>query len=170
MMIRNMLPQLWGDDVHSLASLRREMDYLFENWTKDIGVPQNIWSALGAWPRVNISETDKELRITAELPGVEQKDIDITLTGGDLVIKGEKKSESEEKKDDKGRSYHRAERSFGSFARRMALPFEVEAGKIDATFKDGVLTLVLPKPAEAQKASRKIEIKSEKAIEPRKAA
>lgn len=123
-----------------------------------------------AWPRVNISETDKELRITAELPGVEQKDIDITLTGGDLVIKGEKKSESEEKKDDKGRSYHRAERSFGSFARRMALPFEVEAGKIDATFKDGVLTLVLPKPAEAQKASRKIEIKSEKAIEPRKAA
>lgn len=170
MTIRNMLPRLWGDDVHPLASLRREMDDLFENWTKDFGVPQNIWTGSGAWPRVNISETDKELRVTAELPGVEQKDIDITLTGGDLVIKGEKKSESDEKKDDKGRSYQRVERSFGLFERRMTLPFEVETSKIDATFKDGVLTLVLPKPAEAQKASRKIEIKSEKTIEPRKAA
>lgn len=170
MTIRNMLPRLWGDDVHPLASLRREMDDLFENWTKDIGVTQNIWSASGVWPRINVSETDKELRITAELPGVEQKDIDVTLIGGALVIKGEKKSESEEKKDDKGRSYHRIERSFGSFERRMTLPFETETSKVDATFKDGVLTLILQKPADAQKASRKIEIKSEKAIEPRKAA
>jgi HSP20 family protein len=174
MSVRNTLPRLWRDDRHPLSSLRDEMDELFESWTKDFGFPQMPW-AQAQWvtemsPRMNVSETDKELQITAELPGVDQKDIEITLTGGDLFIKGEKKSETDEKKGERGRSYHRVERSFGSFQRRLSLPYDVDPDKVQASFKDGVLTLTLPKPPEVQKAAKKIEIKGEKQIEAKKAA
>ena len=108
--------------------------------------------------------------ITAELPGVDQKDIDITVSGDQLLIKGEKKSEVEEKKDEKGRAFHRVERSFGSFQRLMSLPYEFDPDKVQAFFKDGVLTLTVPKPTEAQKKTKKIEIKAEKQIEAKKAA
>ena len=87
------------------------------------------WSRTEFRPRVNISETDKDMLITAELPGVDQKDIDITVSGDQLLIKGEKKSEVEEKKDEKGRAFHRVERSFGSFQRLMSLPYEVRSGQ-----------------------------------------
>jgi HSP20 family protein len=170
MTIRNMLPRLWGEDQHPLRSLRQEMDNLFETWTKDLGIPQTSWTRAEYLPRMNVSETDKELQITAELPGVEQKDIEVTLTGGELLIKGEKKSEIDEKKDEQGRAYHRVERSFGSFQRRMSLPYDVDPNKVQAAFKDGVLTLTLPKPPEVQKATKKIEIKSEKQIETKKTA
>ncbi|AGK56814.1 molecular chaperone (small heat shock protein) [Hyphomicrobium denitrificans 1NES1] len=151
------------------------MDELFESWTKDFGFPQMPWAQEAQWvteisPRMNVSETDKELQITAELPGVDQKDIEITLTGGDLLIKGEKKSETDEKKDERSRSYHRVERSFGSFQRRLSLPYDVDPDKVQASFKDGILTLTLPKPPEVQKAAKKIEIKGEKQIEAKKAA
>jgi HSP20 family protein len=145
------------------------MDSLFESWTKDLGLPQVSLLPAQFLPRTNVSETDKEIQVTAELPGVDQKDIEITLTGGDLLIKGEKKSEVDEKKDDKGRTYHRVERSFGSFQRRLALPYDVDPNKVQASFKDGVLTVTLPKPAEAQK-SKKIEIAGEKQIDTKKAA
>jgi HSP20 family protein len=119
---------------------------------------------------MNVSETDKELQITAELPGVDQNDIEITLTVGDLLIKGEKKSEIDEKKDERSRSYHRVERSFGSFQRRLSLPYDVDADKVQASFKEGVLTLTLPKPSEVQKSAKKIEIRNEKQIEAKRAA
>ena len=170
MSVRNLLPRLWRDERHPLSSLREEMNELFENWTKDFGFPQMSWAATEVWPRMNVSETDKEVQITAELPGVDQKDIEITLVGGDLVIKGEKKAELDEKKDERGRSYHRIERSFGSFQRRLSLPYDVDADKAQASFKDGVLTLTVPKPPEAQKAAKKIEIKGEKHIDTKKAA
>jgi HSP20 family protein len=170
MTIRNMLPRIWGDDPHLMRSFRQEMDNLFETWTKDLGFPQTSWARAEVWPRINVSETDKEIQISAELPGVDQKDIEVTLTGGELLIKGEKKSEIDEKKDEQGRAYHRVERSFGSFQRRMSLPYDVDPNKVQAAFKDGVLTLTLPKPAEVQKATKKIEIKSDKQIETKKAA
>jgi HSP20 family protein len=170
MSVSNLLPQLWRDERHPLSSLRKEMDELFESWTKDFGFPQVARPGTGLWPRMNVCETDKEMQITAELPGVDQKDIDITLINGDLVIKGEKKAEFDEKKDERGRSYHRIERSFGSFQRRLTLPYNVDADKVQATFSDGVLTLTVPKPPEVQKAAKKIEIKGEKQIEAKKAA
>ena len=92
-------------------------------------------------PRLDITETGKTVEVTAELPGIEKKDIDISLDGDLLVIKGEKKHETEEK----GRCYHRVERRFGSFSRTVRLPYEVKTEKIDATFKDGILTVTLPK-------------------------
>ena len=103
-------------------------------------LPEVAWPRTEFWPRVNVSETDKEMMITAELPGVDQKDIEVTVTGDQLQIKGEKKSEIEEKKDEKGRAFHRVERSFRSFQRLMSLPYEIDPDKVQASFKDGVLT------------------------------
>jgi HSP20 family protein len=118
--------------------------------------------AMTRWPgfqgvdlRLDVSETDKEIKVTAELPGVDEKDVEITLTDDLLTIKGEKKVE-EERKDD---SYHMVERSYGSFARSLRLPFSVDQDKVEARFEKGVLTVRLPKPAEAQRPARRIEIK-----------
>jgi HSP20 family protein len=164
MTIRDILPRLWGEEQHPLRSLHQEMDNLFEGWTKNFGLPAEIW------PRINVSETDKDMQITAELPGVDQKDIEITVTGSEISIKGQKKSEIDEKTEKEGRAYRRIERSYGSFQRRMSLPYDVDPNKVEASFKDGVLTLTLPKPPEVQKASKKIEITGNKQVESKKAA
>jgi len=104
-------------------------------------------------PDLDVSETDKELIVRAEVPGIEKDDIDITLTDGLLTIRGEKKHEKEEKEE----NYHRIERRYGSFARTLRLPGDVKHDKIDASYKDGVLKLVIPKPEKAM--AKKIEIK-----------
>jgi HSP20 family protein len=110
-----------------------------------------------------VSETAKDLTLKVELPGVEEKDIDVSLSGNQLTIKGEKKSEHEEKKEgDNGeRVFHRVERSFGAFQRTMTVPFDVEPDKVSADFRDGVLTVTLPKPegASQQPQTRRIEVK-----------
>jgi HSP20 family protein len=151
---------------HPLSSLRREIDRLFEDFP--LGprhrTPGSIFDVDPFWrgelsfgkaPAVDIAEHDKEYEVTAELPGMEEKDIDVKYADGVLTIKGEKKEEKEEKKKD----YYLSERRFGSFQRAFRVPDGVEADKIDASFKNGVLTVVLPKSAEAQKREKKIEIK-----------
>jgi len=105
-------------------------------------------------PDLDVSETDKEFIVRAEIPGIEKSDIDITLTDGLLTIKGEKKHEKEEKEE----NYHFVERRYGSFTRTLRLPSEVEHDKIDANYKDGVLKLVIQKPEKIE--PKKIEIKS----------
>ncbi len=107
-------------------------------------------------PKLDISETDKEIIISAELPGMEPEDIDISLDRKALIISGEKRAEKEEK----GKRFYRVERSFGSFHRSIALPNEVDENKIDATFKRGVLKVKLPKTQAAQETSKRITIKS----------
>lgn len=115
----------------------------------------NEWEDDKTWlPDLDISETDKEIIVRAEVPGIEKDDIDITLTDGLLTIQGEKKHEDEEKNED----YHRVERRYGSFARTLRLPSEVGHDQIDANYKDGVLKLVIPKPEKAE--AKKIEIKN----------
>lgn len=106
-------------------------------------------------PDVDVTETDDELRITAELPGMEQKDVEIELSGNQLTVRGEKKEEREETRKD----YHISERRYGSFRRSLQLPDTVDAEKIDAEMKNGVLTVVLPKTAEAKAKSRKISVR-----------
>lgn len=96
---------------------------------------------IGLAPRLDVTETDGSLEVKAELPGMVKKDIEITLDHGMLVIKGEKK----EKKEEKGRYYHRVERRYGTFCRSVRLPAEIKEDKIEATFKDGILTVTLPK-------------------------
>lgn len=98
-------------------------------------------SEMGWMPRLDVTETEKNVEVKAELPGLERKDIDITLDRDLLVIKGEKKEEKEEK----DRYYHRVERSYGTFCRSVRLPASVKDEKINATFKDGILTITLPK-------------------------
>ena len=111
--------------------------------------------SFGKAPAVDIAEKDKEYEITAELPGMDEKNIDVKFADGILTIKGEKTEEKEEKKKD----YYLSERRFGSFQRSFQVPDGVDADKIDASFKNGVLTVILPKSAQAQKSEKKIAIK-----------
>jgi HSP20 family protein len=108
-------------------------------------------------PAIDLDDTEKELVVTAELPGVSDKDIEVSLAGDVLTIKGEKKTETEQKK---GNATY-TERRYGSFSRSLRLPFEVKDEQVDAAFKDGVLTVRLPKPAEVQNQVRRIEVKAQ---------
>ena len=109
----------------------------------------------GFSPSLDLTETDAEIRVTAELPGIDDKEIDISLSGNRLTIKGEKRAEHEEK----GRNYHCIERSYGSFKRTVPLPQgRVDADKVEATYKNGVLTITLPKLPEVQQSVKRITI------------
>jgi len=158
----NWLPALWGersDSSDPFASMRRQMEELFQDFGGPLRRGKPGPSGL-LTPRMDVSETDNELRITAELPGVQQKDISVTLTGGVLTIAGEKRSEQEAKSGDKEPTWHRVERTYGSFQRSMTVPYDIDPSKVDAKFKDGILTVSLPKPAEVRAQSKQIQIKS----------
>lgn len=153
---------------HPFASLRHEVDRLFEDfdrgflrfptgrtmfnlepfWRREMG-----W---GAAPATDIVEKDNAYELTVELPGLDEKNIEVKLSDGTLTIKGEKREEKEEKKKD----YFLQERHFGSFERSFTVPEGVDADKIEASFKKGVLTMMLPKKPEAQKPSKKIDVKA----------
>jgi HSP20 family protein len=105
-------------------------------------------------PLVDVSETDKELMVRAELPGMDPKEIDISLSGNVLTIKGGRKHEREEKKE----NFHLVERSSGSFSRTLQLPVEVKADKIEASYKDGVLSVKMPKTESY--TVKKVEVKA----------
>ena len=137
-------------------SLHREMNRLFDDVLRG-----SVLSASGSQgggtallaPQMNVSETDKEVRITAELPGVAEQDISVELNDDVLVIRGEKKDERKEDKE----NYHFVERSFGTFQRSLQLPFRVEPEQVQARFRNGVLSVTLPKGAQ-QERSRRIAI------------
>jgi len=164
---QNWLPALWGETTDGrdpFAVMRRQMEDLFEDFSAPMlrAKPSN-GSMLT--PHIDVSETDKELRIMAELPGVQQKDISVTLTGDVLTIAGEKRSEQkassgEGKSGGKEPLYHRVERSYGAFQRSMMVPYAIDPARVDAKFKDGVLTVTLPKPTEVQQQTKQIEIKT----------
>jgi HSP20 family protein len=107
-------------------------------------------------PAIDISEDEKMYKVSAELPGIDAKDIDVSVSGDTLVLRGEKRQEKEEK----DKNYHFSERAYGSFQRSFQLPSTVDRDKVAADFSRGVLTITLPKTAEAQKPQKKIEIKS----------
>ena len=106
-------------------------------------------------PNVDVTDTDKEVRVTCELPGIEEKDIDIALSKDAVTIKGIKKQE----KEDKGKDYYRMERSYGSLLRKVPLPAEIDDEQVHAEFKKGVLKIVLPK-SESQKSYKRVEVKT----------
>ena len=148
-------------------SLRREVDRLFEDFDRDfwrtpfrrpVFDVEPFWRHELTWrgtPAVDIFEKDNAYEATAELPGMDEKNIEVKLTNGSLMIKGEKQEEKEEKKKD----YYLHERSFGAFERQFAVPEGVDTDKIAASFKKGVLTVTLPKKPEAIKPEKKIEVK-----------
>jgi HSP20 family protein len=135
--------------------LRREMNRLFEDFSR--GFDMAAFEETEWMPQVDISESDKEIRVTAELPGLDEKDIDVSMSNDMLTIRGEKKEE----KDEGDRNYHRVERSYGSFIRQIALPAEVQADKTEAKFSKGVLRITLPKSEQSDKGTKKIDVKKE---------
>jgi HSP20 family protein len=137
---------------NQLHQLQQEMNRLFSRWGEDGG----RWSSLaGGYPAVNVWEDADKVFVEAELPGLDLKDLEIYVTGGNqLTVKGERKPNVPEKG-----LWHRQERGFGKFARSLTLPFNVDADKVDARFENGVLLVTLPKHESAK--PRKINIKGE---------
>jgi HSP20 family protein len=149
-----------------IETLRTEIDRLFDNFGR--GFWSSPFRSLAEfeprWPStaqfaVDVAESDKAYEITAELPGMDEKNIEVKVVNGGLSIKGEKKDEKEEK-EEKKKDYYVSERRYGSFERYFRMPDGVDADKIEANFKKGVLTVTLPKKAEAQKPAKKIDVKA----------
>ena len=139
------------------ASFRREVDRVFDDFFNGFGRGLPAWSgASGVTPTLDIADSDKEIVVTAELPGLDEKDFEVTLAGDVLTIKGEKKAESERRNGD---AYY-VERRFGQFSRSVRLPFEVGDEAVEAKYDKGVLTIRVPKPADAQRSVRRIEVKA----------
>jgi HSP20 family protein len=148
-------PETYSDPF---TSFRREVDRMFDDFFRSAGQGLQPWNA--GWPamapRIDISDSDKELVVTAEMPGLDEKDFEVTLAGDLLTIKGEKKTENENRN---GNAYY-VERRFGSFSRSVRLPFEAGDEQVQANYDRGVLTVRVPKPAEAQRHVRRIEVKA----------
>jgi HSP20 family protein len=136
--------------TNPFSALQQEIDRLFDGLSRNLaGFPSRDLN-----PRMDVSETDKEIEITAELPGLEEKDVQLNIADNVLTVRGEKKNEREETKKD----YHLVERSYGSFVRAVQLPDGVNADAIKAVMAKGVLKVTVPKPAPAQ--TRKINIQA----------
>ena len=148
----------------TLDTLQTEIDRLFDDfgrgsWTlpfrRTLGFePMRGEVSFGNVPAVDVVEKDKALEMTAELPSMDEKDVELKVSNGILSIKGEKSEEKEEKKKD----YYVAERRYGAFERSFRIPEEVDAEKIEATFRKGLLTVTMPKKAAAQKPEKKITV------------
>lgn len=139
-------------DLYPFDALRREFEGLFFDFARSFGNPQNGGGLLLA-PRMEVADTDKEIEVSVELPGLERKDIDVSLEGNVLAIRAEKKVEGEQK----DRNVHVAERSYGVFYRALELPAKVNSSTVEATMSKGVLHIKIPKPAQTE--VKKIEVK-----------
>jgi HSP20 family protein len=167
--MRYLTPFRWGHrsipanrepEGNPLNVFQREMNRLFDDFFKDTGIKP--WAeemeSLGAFtPQVNMTEDEKSIQVSAELPGLDEKDLEISLSKDSLTIKGEKKEENEHK--DKEAYY--LERSFGTFTRVLPIPKDVNTEKAEASFKKGVLTITLPKLAREKQSQKKIRIKAD---------
>ena len=155
------VPDVW-------RSFRSEMDRLFDRFAGGFGFPslRRMFDMEPAWrpassftfsaPAIDMSEDEKAYKVSAELPGLDAKDVDVSISGNTLVLKGEKRQEKEEKQT----NYYFSERAYGSFQRAFELPASVDRDKVSADFAKGVLTITLPKTPDAQKQQKKIEVKS----------
>lgn len=145
---------------YPMMRLHEEVDRIFENFFKEFpstttGFGKDLRSEFV--PRVNVIEKEKEIRVEIELPGMEEKDLELSIDNGFLVISGEKKHEREDKKD----NYYMMERSYGSFCRQLPLPAEADQEHIKAEFKSGVLNITIMKTEEARSKVKKIPISAE---------
>lgn len=143
------------EDDFTLNALQRRMNRMFDDFFGDFG-RSGLEAVSRFMPQIDIAETDEQIRVTAELPGLDEKDVEITLHDDVLTIKGEKKQQRE----DKNERRFLSERSYGAFSRSIALSENVQQDKIEASFQKGVLTVTMPKAAPEQSKARKIEIKT----------
>lgn len=166
--VRDLIPWNRGREVaptrqgweHPVSMFQREMERMFDEAWRGFNAPAFGRLERGELlsPRVDVNETDDKIRVTAELPGLEEKDVELLWSDNVLTIKGEKKAEREEKEE----GYTYTERSYGSFERRIPIDSDVVSDKLEATFKNGVLTVTLPKSPEARKHFKRIPIHGEK--------
>ncbi|RMF86390.1 MAG: Hsp20/alpha crystallin family protein [Nitrospirae bacterium] len=166
MALRDLIPRRHGrtvpvrrEEASPFAALHEEMDRLFDDFFRSFDwwpFERFASSTEGYLPRVDVAEDEENVVVTAELPGLEEKDIEVSLAGGVLTLKGEKREESETR----DKEYVRTERSFGAFRRSIPLPCEVEEDKVKATFKRGVLTVTLPKSEAARRETRRIPVEA----------
>jgi HSP20 family protein len=146
-------------EASSIFQLNNDLNRMFESFF------ENPWSLRpfdafeanlsGFMPRLDVSETDKEMIVSVELPGLDERDIQISLEEGVLIIGGEKKTEKQEK----SHNFHRMERSYGSFTRQVALPVDVDENAVSATFKNGLLNVTLPKKQPSLTQGKRITVK-----------
>ncbi|QRM29539.1 Hsp20/alpha crystallin family protein [Microvirga sp. VF16] len=150
---QQMAPSRYRDESDPFMTLHREMNRLFDDVFRgfDMASPGST-NRMAGWPHVEVVETDKDVRVCAELPGLEDKDVEVLMGDGVLTIRGERKSEIE----DKERAF--SERYYGRFERRIPLAWEVEEDRIDASFKNGVLTVTMPKSTENRPEVKRIAI------------
>jgi HSP20 family protein len=171
MAIGNLVPWRWGtlrnfEEDRSFDTFRAEMDSLHRSidrlfadaWSGNFGpsLLSETWTKGNITPKLDVVDDDKAFRVSVELPGMTEKDVAVTVDDRALTIRGEKKEEKEKKDKD----VFRRERAYGSFRRTIELPGDVDAAKIEAKFKDGVLTIDLPKTKEAQERVKQIPVKA----------
>ncbi len=172
MTLKQIIPWRWGglrtleeEDrpfesfFHGMDALQKQMDLLFEDFWKGSGhssLMSNPRNFALVNPRLDETEDDKAFHVKIELPGMDQEDVDITLSDGLLIIRGEKKQEEE----DRGKDFYRSERTFGAFRRTLPIPVDVDESKIEASFKKGVLNITLPKTEEAKRKIKHITVKA----------
>jgi len=156
-MVNRYLPSFFGRGEDPFRSLFQEVQKTFEDFSRR--TPFARFGSDMLSPKIDVAESKDAIEVTAELPGVDEKDVDVTLANDVLTIRGEKKTERDEQ--DKDRNWQVVERSFGSFTRAIPLPFDPDATKVEAKFDKGVLRIRLPKPAEVAKKQQRIEIKKD---------
>lgn len=144
-----------GTDLTQLMNFQQEMNNLFEHMFSSAEVFPSF-SLLNRFPYLNVTEKDKEIVVKIELPGIEEKDVTIETNQNQFIIRGEKKSELEEKEG----TYHVRELSYGKFSRIVNLPFVIDSEKTKASFSKGVLTITVEKPAEQVSSNKKIPIEN----------
>jgi HSP20 family protein len=142
-------------EMNVFGTLHREIDRLFDDLTRGFGAT-GMQAMSNLVPSIDASETDKEIVITAELPGLERKDVEVSLDDNILTIRGEKKIEAEQK-DDKSKNVHVSERAYGLFYRMLELPTGIDPSTVQATMSKGVLKVTIPKPTRSE--AKKIEVK-----------
>jgi HSP20 family protein len=144
-----------GEERDPFLTLHREMNRLFDETFSRFNVPSLVGRGMGTtWPSIEVIPSDKDVKVTAEVPGLDEKEVELLIDDDVLTIRGEKKAETEDR--DAGFS----ERYYGRFERVIALPFEVDEDKAEASFKNGVLTVTLPKSPKAQEKGKRIAIKA----------
>jgi HSP20 family protein len=163
MKVKNLLPVVGkknqNEDDHPFYALQRDMNNMFDDFFGGFEMtPRGFFPSgkAGFMPSVDVKESEKEFIIKAELPGVDEKEIEVTVTDDAVTINGEKKEE----KEDKGKNYYYMERSYGSFHRVIPLAGEADPGKAEASFKNGVLNITIPKSQTAKAKGTKVPIKA----------
>jgi HSP20 family protein len=152
-----------NEDTDPFMAFRREMNRVFDDTFRGFGMPSLLGPAFGRMPmetlmpQIDVSESEHEIQVTAELPGIDEKDVEVILADDMLTIRGEKKAEHEQK----DRDYHLMERSHGTFSRSLPLPFAADPSQVKAAFKNGVLTVAIQKPNEVLEKQHRIEVQTD---------